>query len=75
MVRVAMQQVTQQLAARGEPWKAFFDTDELNAELEAIGFSEHCLFGPDLLNQRYLAQRNDGLHVGAGPSRLILATV
>jgi methyltransferase (TIGR00027 family) len=75
MVRTVMQQVTRQLAAHGEPWKAFFDTDALTAELAAMGFSAHHGFGPEALNQRYLAQRSDGLRVGSGPARLMLARV
>jgi hypothetical protein len=27
------------------------------------------------LNERYLKDRSDGLHIGAGPGRLMLATV
>jgi hypothetical protein len=33
------------------------------------------VWAPDGLNQRYLADRSDGLHIGASPGRLMLALV
>lgn len=75
MMRVAMQQVIGQLAARGEPWKTHLDTDELVRDLQALGFDGYHLFNPETLNQRYLDKRSDGLHLGVGPGRLMLATV
>ena len=75
MMRIAMEQMTAQLAERGEPWKSFFEPTALAEKLTAIGFSRSRGWTPDELNQRYLAERADGLHIGAGPGRLMLATV
>ena len=43
--------------------------------LTALGFSHSRTWTPDELNRRYLAERADGLHIGAGPGRLMLAAV
>ena len=75
MVRIAMEQVAAQLAERGEPWKSFFEPAALADKLAALGFSESSSWGPAELNPRYLANRSDGLHLGATPGRLMLARI
>jgi len=75
MMRIAMKHVAAQLAERGEPWKTFFDPAELAAKVAALGFRHSRTWTPDELNQRYLAGRADGLHIGAIPGRLMLAVV
>ncbi|MDB5823544.1 MAG: transcriptional regulator, MerR family [Herminiimonas sp.] len=75
MMRIAMEQLTTQFAERGEPWKCFFEPAALAEMLTALGFSSYYIWTPDELNQRYLANRSDGLHIGAAPTRLVLATV
>jgi methyltransferase (TIGR00027 family) len=75
MMRIAMEQFTTQFAERGEPWKSFFEPAALAEMLTALGFSSYYIWTPDELNQRYLANRSDGLHIGATPTRLVLATV
>jgi len=75
MMRVAMEQVAAQLAERGEPWKSYFEPEALGQRLAALGFSSSRTWTPDELNQRYLAQRSDGLHIGPTPGRLMLALV
>ena len=75
MMRMAMEQVTGQLARNGEPWKSYFNAAALDRTLASLGFSRNTLWTPDDLNRRYLADRTDGLHIGAGPGRLMLATV
>lgn len=75
MMRIAMEQLTAQLAARGEPWKCFFEPAALAEMLIGLGFGSIGAWSPDELNRRYLADRADGLHIGATPARLILATV
>lgn len=74
-MRIAMEQLTAQFAARGEPWKSFFDPAALAETLITLGFSRSDTWAPDELNQRYLENRVDGLHIGATPARLVLATV
>lgn len=75
MMRIAMEQIAAQLAERGEPWKSFFDSAALAELVSTLGFSESRIWGPDELNARYLANRSDGLRIGPGPGRLMLATV
>ncbi|MFP6559961.1 SAM-dependent methyltransferase [Paraburkholderia sp. B3] len=75
MMRIAMEQLTAQFAERGEPWKSFFEPAALTAVLNTLGFSHCNSWTPDELNRRYLANRTDGLHIGAAPARLMLATV
>ncbi|RKP46461.1 SAM-dependent methyltransferase [Trinickia fusca] len=75
IMRIAMEQLTAQFAERGEPWKSFFEPAALAEMLTASGFSSCRTWTPDELNQSYLANRADGLHIGATPTRLILATV
>ena len=75
MMRIAMEQMTAQLADRGEPWKCFFDSAALTRTLAELGFADTRGWSADELNQRYFADRSDGLRIGAGPGRLVLATV
>jgi methyltransferase (TIGR00027 family) len=75
MMRIAMEQMASQLAARGEPWKSFFEPEALAAKAAALGFSSSRTWSPQELNDRYLANRKDGLHIGPSPGRLMLATV
>ena len=75
MLRIPMEQLMAHLAERGEPWKSFFDPTELAERLSALGFSESSAWTPEALTQQYFASRSDGLHIGATPSQLILATV
>lgn len=75
MMRIAMEQVAAQLAERGEPWKSFFEPEVLAATVAALGFRHSRTWTPDELNRHYLADRTDGLHIGAIPGRLMLALV
>lgn len=75
MMRIAMEQVAAQLAERGEPWKSYFEPDVLASKMAALGFSHSRTWTPAELNRRYLADRADGLHIGAIPGRLMLAVV
>lgn len=75
IMRIAMEQMLARFAERGEPWKSFFEPAELTERLAALGFSHSNTWTPDALNRRYLSNRADGLHIGASPGRLVLATV
>jgi methyltransferase (TIGR00027 family) len=66
--------VAQSFAAQGEPWKTFFDPDDLREELRKMGFSAMEDVGPNELNARYLFRRKDGLQA-AGGARLMCAAV
>lgn len=58
--------LAQQIASMGEPWKSAFDPAALQAILLDIGFQSADDLSSTELNQRYLARRKDGLHVGSG---------
>ncbi|UVE70369.1 SAM-dependent methyltransferase (plasmid) [Burkholderia pyrrocinia] len=75
IMRIAMEQLTAQFAERGEPWKTFFEPAVITETLSALGFNHTNAWTPEELNQRYLANRDDGLLIGVTPARLILATV
>lgn len=63
-----------QLASGGEPLKSFFDPQLLAQKLSNLGFSHIEDISPDYLNNRFLAQRNDGLYVG-NVTRMFIAVV
>lgn len=48
-------------ASAGEPWKTYFDADDLAARLRAEGFSNVELIAPAEAAARYYAARNDDL--------------
>lgn len=75
MVRIAMERLTAQFGGQGEPWKSFFEPANVAEMLARLGYTQHHIWTPDELNRRYLADRADGLHIGAAPTRLVLATV
>lgn len=72
--RGALQMMTAKAAARGEPWKSYFDPEQLADMLGRIGFGTVESFSAPQLNERYLAGRRDGLRVG-GVARLMHAGV
>ena len=61
-------------AEYGEPWKLFFEPSDLAQTLRSLGFNEVQDFGPDALQERYLAGRTDGLRKSGG-SHLVCAKV
>lgn len=74
-VRIAMEQLIAQITEHGEPWKSCFEPATLAEMLAALGFSSCRAWTTEELNQRYLANRCDGLRVGAVATRLVLASV
>jgi methyltransferase (TIGR00027 family) len=72
--RKAMDILSNKAADHGEPWKTLFDPSSLNGLLHSLHFTHVEDFGPELLNDRYLSGRTDGLHK-SGVTRLILAKV
>ena len=78
IARVVVGQMIARIGERGAPWKSFFEPAVLAVladMLTSLGFGSSTTWTPDELNQRYLANRSDGLHIGATPTRLVLATV
>jgi O-methyltransferase involved in polyketide biosynthesis len=51
--------------AAGEPWLTFCYPSDLAQELSGMGFRHIEDMTGDLLNQRYFANRVDGLRVGS----------
>lgn len=74
-MRMAVGHLTAQLAARGEPWKTHFEPEALAKKVKELGFSRSRTWTPDELNQRYLADRTDGMRLGGAPGRLMQAWI
>lgn len=71
--RAAFEMLSARVAAAGEPFKLFFTPEDLKAELRSAGFREIELLGADDLNERYFADRKDGLMLPS-PGLGMLAT-
>ncbi|MGD1153718.1 MAG: SAM-dependent methyltransferase [Syntrophales bacterium] len=72
--RSAFDKLSNHVAKAGEPWQTFFNPSSLAANLQAFGFEEAIDLGPDEINARYFAGRNDNLKV-RGFGHLIKAIV
>jgi len=72
--RAALEALAGRTAEHGEEWKTFFIPDELVSALCAMGLGAVEDYGPQALNERYLAGRADGLRK-SGLTRIIVATV
>jgi len=70
--RIFYRKVLDRLADLGEPWKSFMRPDALRAELSALGFSSIDDLGAAEINERYLANRTDGLQA-RGIGRIAIA--
>jgi methyltransferase (TIGR00027 family) len=70
--RLAARALMRRLATIGEPWKTFFDPDELAGELRSLGFGHIHDLGSAQLNQRFFSDRTDQLGV-AGLGRVMIA--
>lgn len=57
--------LARRVAAAGEPFQTFIDSDELKGKLAEFGFATVRDRGPESLNARYCADRADDLSVGA----------
>jgi len=61
--RKAFDALAARVAAAGEPFRLFFEQDELELELRAAGFHQVQLHTADRLNELYFAGRGDGLRL------------
>lgn len=52
-----------ELARAGEPWITFYEPRSLERRLLAVGFSTAVALAPSEANERYFAERHDGLSV------------
>jgi methyltransferase (TIGR00027 family) len=72
--RMIYRAMAKRVAAVGEPWKTFFDPDDLLRVLHEDGFAIAEDFDGDALNRRYFNGRDDGLKVG-GMGHMAIARV
>jgi methyltransferase (TIGR00027 family) len=70
--RVFYRKVLDRLAQIGEPWKSFMEPRPLREQLMSLGFSSVEDLGGDEINERYLANRSDGLKA-RGIGRIAIA--
>lgn len=70
--RVFYRMVLDRLAQIGEPWKSFMQPEPLREQLLSLGFSSVEDLGGDEINDRYLANRSDGLKA-RGIGRIAIA--
>jgi methyltransferase (TIGR00027 family) len=62
----ARQSLAARVASVGEPFRCFFETDELHAMLKGLGFSEIEDLGPELILERYFGMRRVTLRERGG---------
>jgi methyltransferase (TIGR00027 family) len=65
---------TAQFAAVGEPWLSRFHFEQLAAKLSKMGFSRILRLTPEMANQRYFQNRQDGLNAALA-EQMIRASV
>ena len=70
--RIFYRKVLDRLAEIGEPWKSFMQPEPLREQLMSLGFSSVEDLGGDEINERYLANRSDGLKA-RGIGRIAIA--
>lgn len=70
--RIYYRKVLDRLAEIGEPWKSFMEPRPLREQLMSLGFSFVEDLGGDEINERYLANRSDGLKA-RGIGRIAIA--
>jgi methyltransferase (TIGR00027 family) len=73
MERIAVEALAARVAAIGEPFQLYFRPEDLGNSLQGAGFDEMETLGREEINERYFANRSDGLHVPGSAGRLTLA--
>ncbi|MCI4320958.1 MAG: class I SAM-dependent methyltransferase [Thermoplasmata archaeon] len=71
--RVARGLLAERVALSGEPFRSWLPVGALARELEGRGFHDVLDLGADEVNQRYFADRSDGLKVVSRVGRLVRA--
>jgi hypothetical protein len=61
------------VAAAGEPFRLFFEPEQLTAKLQGMGFMHIEDLGADEINRRYFSGRTDGLQLKSNLGRLVSA--
>jgi len=72
--RRVFETVAGRVATIGEPWRSFFDPEAIATAVRNFGFNEIENLGTDEINNRYFADRRDGL-MTAGLVRLMRARI
>jgi methyltransferase (TIGR00027 family) len=73
--RMALDALSQRVAAAGEPFQLFFDPGKLQDELTRMGFHRTEFLQREQLNARYFKDRTDDLRVRGGLGQLMGAWV
>jgi methyltransferase (TIGR00027 family) len=73
MEKLVLSAFEQRVAAIGEPWTCYFEPADLAIVLRSVGFERIDDLGRDAINERYFANRADGLQVGT-LAHLMIAT-
>jgi methyltransferase (TIGR00027 family) len=71
--RFMLDALAARVAAAGEPFRLFFEPEQLARKLREIGFSEVEDLGSDEINRRYFSNRADGLQLKSNLGRLLAA--
>jgi methyltransferase (TIGR00027 family) len=71
--RTALEALATRVAALGEPFKTYFETEQLGANLTALGFRDVQDFGPAQIAARYFPQQKEP-YSGAGAHIMWAAT-
>jgi methyltransferase (TIGR00027 family) len=66
--------ISRKVREQGELWKTTFDPASLVEKLRSFGFATVEDFGPEILNERYLSDREDGLRK-SGVTRFVRAEI
>lgn len=72
--RSAREHLARRVAAIGEPWITYFNPATLARDLLGLGFTQVEDIGPEIANDRYFKDRQDGLRI-SGSSHLMKARV
>lgn len=71
--RLAVKALARRVARAGEPFRLFFEPDELEEFLRAHGFSRIEQLASQQINERYFRGRADGLRVVGNAGRIVAA--
>ena len=71
--RFVLDALAARVAAAGEPFRLFFEPEQLAAKLLGTGFSHIEDLGSDEINRRYFSGRTDGLQLKSNLGRLLSA--
>jgi methyltransferase (TIGR00027 family) len=71
--RFMLDALAARVAAAGEPFRLFFEPQQLAAQLRAAGFTHIDDLGSEEINQRYFSGRSDGLQLKSNLGRLLSA--